>query len=152
RELEFIGAWLPESLRLLVVGGSAVSRPHWEAWRAAVGGRVRWLNAYGLTETTITSTTYEPPPCEVAAGSTAEIPIGRPLAHTRAYILDGHLHPVPPGTPGELFLGGEAVAVGYLNRPDLTAERFLPNPFGEGRGERLFRTGDRARFLADGTI
>src|SRR5262249_48786046 len=74
RELDLIGASLPDSLRLLVVGGSAVARRSWETWRKAVGGRVRWLNGYGLTEMTITSTTYEPPPCGVADGLAAEIP------------------------------------------------------------------------------
>ena len=80
---------------------------------------------------------------------TDSVPIGKPMPNYRAYILDAHGQPVPIGVPGELCIGGEALARGYLNRPELTAEAFIPNPFAEGR---LYKTGDLARWLEDGSI
>src|SRR4029453_9773445 len=78
------------------------------------------------------------------------IPIGRPIANTQVYILDGHLNAVPVGMAGEICIGGDGVATGYLNRPELTEERFIASSF--ARGRRLYRTGDRGRFLPDGNI
>lgn len=102
-------------------------------------------NFYGPTETTIWSTAWK-----VMSGE--PICIGRPLANTQAYILDSSSRPVPVGVVGELYLGGAGVARGYLGRPDLTAERFVPNPFSPDAGARLYRTGDLARYLPDGRI
>jgi len=109
----------------------------------------QFLNAYGPTEYTVLTTwaavgpnqeSYSPPP------------IGRPIANTQVYLLDKHLQPVPVGVPGELYVGGVGLARGYLKRPELTAEKFIPNPFGNDPGSRLYRTGDLARYLPDGNI
>ncbi|WP_170066637.1 non-ribosomal peptide synthetase, partial [Streptomyces sparsogenes] len=101
-------------------------------------------NLYGPTETTIWSTA-----CRVERGD--RVTIGRPLANTRCYVLDRFGEPVPPGKPGELYIGGDGVADGYLGRPELTAERFVKDPFGPG-GTRMYRTGDLVRQLADGRL
>jgi len=103
-------------------------------------------NLYGPTETTIWSTVHR-----VAAGGST-VPIGRPIANTQVYVLDQHGQPTPMGVPGELYIGGDGVANGYLHRPELTAERFVPNPFVSTPGARMYRTGDRARFRTDGAL
>ena len=103
-------------------------------------------NVYGPTETTIWSTQDRID--EVGA----TVPIGRPIANTQTYVLDARLHPVPLGAAGELYIGGNGVARGYLDRPELTAERFVPDPFAGAPGARLYRTGDLARYRADGRI
>jgi len=104
-------------------------------------------NMYGPTETTIWSTTSQ-----IAAGD-GPITVGRPIANTDVYVLDSQLQLVPVGVPGELYIGGDGVARGYLDRPDLTTEKFIPNPFRErGRGARLYRTGDLARFRTNGEL
>jgi amino acid adenylation domain-containing protein len=103
-------------------------------------------NLYGPTETTIWSAI-----CHVSA-KTESISLGRPVDNTQTYILDANLQPVPIGVPGEIFIGGNGLARGYLKRPDLTAEMFLPNPFSKQPGARLYKTGDQARYLPDGNI
>ncbi|HKS30077.1 MAG TPA: amino acid adenylation domain-containing protein [Pyrinomonadaceae bacterium] len=105
-------------------------------------------NLYGPTEASV-DVTYWACPREQ---SSKVVPIGRPIANTRIYILDSNLKSVPVGAAGELHIGGVGLARGYLNRPDLTAERFIPSPFGPEEGERLYRSGDLARFLPDGQI
>ena len=103
-------------------------------------------NMYGPTETTIWST------IERVETADAGILIGRPIQNTQAYILDRNLEPLPAGIPGELFIGGLGLALGYLHQPELTAERFLPNPFSSEPGSRMYRTGDVARYREDGRI
>lgn len=128
-------------LHTLNVGGEACSQELVERW--SLDGRRRILNTYGPTEATVTATM-----AELRAGR--RVTIGRPLPTYTAHVLDEELSPVPDGHPGELCIGGPGVAVGYVGRPDLTAEKFLPNPFAEGG--RLYRTGDLARILPDGEI
>ena len=103
-------------------------------------------NLYGPTEAAVDVTRYACPPNDPRG----IVPIGAPVANTQCYVLDAQLNPVPVGTPGELYLGGVQLARGYFRRPALTAERFVPDPF--GRGARLYKTGDTARWLSDGTL
>lgn len=140
---------LPPSLRLVIVGGEQ-ALPHFLArWQQQTG--VRWVNAYGPTEATITATIYEPT-LPNSDQECAPVPIGRPAANTEMYLLDAHLQPVSVGTPGEMYIGGEGVGRGYLGRPDLTAERFVPHPFSASPGARLYKTGDLGRYLPNGAI
>jgi acyl-coenzyme A synthetase/AMP-(fatty) acid ligase/acyl carrier protein len=150
QELRSSGAQVPEGLRLVIVGGDVLPGEGLRAWREIAPPRVRLLNAYGPTETTITATTHEVVAGDRPGGS--RTPIGRPIGSRLAYILDRWGDPVPVGVPGELHLGGTGVARGYLGRPEITAERFIPDPFGGKPGARLYRTGDLARYREDGAI
>src|SRR2546429_7148373 len=130
-------------LRLMVLGGDAVGAEDVEAWSGVAGG-VRLVNTYGPTEASVTATLQE------LAEAGPRVPIGQAIANVRAHVLDGELRAVPVGVAGELCLGGAGVGRGYLGRPGLTAERFLPDPF-EARA-RLYRTGDLVRRLAGGPL
>jgi amino acid adenylation domain-containing protein/non-ribosomal peptide synthase protein (TIGR01720 family) len=141
------GLELPAELRLVVIGGERALPERWAAWGKT---GVRLVNSYGPTEATIAATVYEHPGPGAAAPE-REVPIGRPLPGVAAHVLDRDLRPVPLGAAGELCLGGVCLARGYLGRPALTAERFVPDPFG-GPGERLYRTGDLVRRLPDGSL
>ncbi|UVL75985.1 amino acid adenylation domain-containing protein [Pseudomonas putida] len=142
---------IPEALarlRLLISGGE---RAEPAAFRALLqqAPTLRLLNGYGPTETTTFAVT-----CEVGelAADAAQVPIGRPIGNTQAYILDAWQQLVPQGVVGELYIGGDGVALGYLNRPELTAQRFIVDPFSQRPGARLYRTGDLARWRADGQL
>jgi amino acid adenylation domain-containing protein len=142
-------------LRLLEAGGDVVSRPHVERAIAALPGDVDLMNGYGPTENTMFSTTHRLRG-GLAPGE-ASVPIGRPISASTAYVLDRSLRPLPVGCVGELYVGGAGVARGYLGRPALTAERFVPDPFSADPwdprgGDRLYRTGDLVRWRADGTL
>ncbi|HEX7241707.1 MAG TPA: amino acid adenylation domain-containing protein, partial [Longimicrobiaceae bacterium] len=145
------GSALPE-LRLLLVGADAMPSAAVRRWREAVDGPARLLNAYGPTEAVVTTTVFALPDDYPAGHAGAVVPIGRPLPGRTAYVLDRGGSPVPAGVPGELYVGGAQLARGYLGRPGLTAERFVPDPFSAAPGARLYRTGDRVRRLADGTL
>ena len=133
-----------KSLEKLLVGGEAFPASLARQLGEILPGKI--LNMYGPTETTIWSLTHS-----VDRGETP-IPIGRPIANTQIYLLDRSLQPVPVGVPGELYIGGDGVARGYLNRSEATAERFIQNPFDGGGDSRLYNTGDLARYLPDGRI
>jgi len=137
--------FLPQSW--LVLGGEALS---WELVQRLrdSGAGCRILNHYGPTETTVGCCTFEVPP-GTAESAARSVPIGSPLPGTHVYVLDHHREPVPVGVGGELFVGGAGVARGYVNRPQETADRFVAD---ELRGGRMYRTGDRARWLRDGTV
>ncbi|PYP93108.1 MAG: hypothetical protein DMG65_01930 [Candidatus Angelobacter sp. Gp1-AA117] len=138
------------NLRAIVFGGEALDVKRLDSWTQRKQEHAPLLvNMYGITETTIHVTYKQLEAADIEAGRSV---IGSPLKGYRVYLLDERQMLVPPGIPGELYVGGIGVARGYLNRPDLTAERFVPNLFAHERGARLYRTGDRARYLADGTI
>ncbi len=152
----------PSLLAALLAGGEAVLPRRWlvcggEAFRyelleqiRAHSPECRVLNHYGPTETTIGTCVYEV--TSDHARPSASVPIGRPLENTQAYVVDAEGQPLPPGAAGELWIGGAGVARGYVNRPEETAERFCVDPFSAVAGARIYRTGDRARFLPDRNI
>ena len=140
-------AVIPATIRRIIIGGEAVSSKVLADWFEREGYRPKLFNAYGPTETTVTAAIHEP-----AADSLSWQAIGRPIANIRIYILDANRQPVPIGPAGELYIGGAGVARGYLNRPELTAERFVADPFAVEADARMYKTGDLARWLADGTI
>ncbi|GAA1369703.1 condensation domain-containing protein [Catellatospora chokoriensis] len=143
--LDVVPAW-PAALRLVILGGEQVDAAAVAAWRDRHGDRIRLVNTYGPTEATIIATAADLGPADTARRP----PIGRPLAGVRAYVLDTAGRLVPPGAAGELCLAGAGLADGYLGRPDLTAERFVPDPYGPGL---MYRTGDRVRMLrGEGTL
>ncbi|QSQ17129.1 amino acid adenylation domain-containing protein [Myxococcus landrumensis] len=142
----------PADVRLVIVGGERAAPEQLAAWRALTGERLGWINAYGPTEATVTSTLFALPPGAPTPGTHLGIPIGRPIANTRVYLLDANGRPVPMGVPGELYIGGDGLAHGYLGRPELTAERFVPDAFSGAPGARLYRTGDLASQLPDGHL
>jgi aspartate racemase len=146
------GKRLSDSVRLMIVGSEKVSAERYATWRSIKDSNADLLCAYGVTEATITTTLYAPPGNAKEFQGRAALPIGRPIAASRLYLLDDMLRPVPIGAAGELCIGGESLARGYLNQPGLTAERFVPDPFGHLPGGRLYRTGDLARYMADGTL
>lgn len=139
-----------KGVRQLLAGGDVISAPHvrklLDVLDAADG---TFLNGYGPTEsTTFATVSAQSEPDQVGA----TVSIGRPIANTQVYVLDQRLQPVPIGVPGELYIGGDGLAQGYLNLPELTAERFVPHPFAEEAGARLYKTGDLVRYRGDGQI
>jgi len=136
------------TLRQLLVGGDVVSPAHARRFIAA-NPACTLINGYGPTENTTFSCCYAIPSADAIVDA---VPIGRPIAHTTAHVLDDDMRPVPDGVIGELYVGGDGVARGYLNLPAQTAERFIPDPSGAHAGARLFRTGDRVRRRADGVL
>ncbi|WP_330242055.1 amino acid adenylation domain-containing protein [Streptomyces sp. NBC_00525] len=139
-------AW-PDGLRLLILGADQVRSTAVATWRERFGDRVRLVNSYGPTETTVIATT-----ADLGAPDTrARPPIGTPIGGVTATVCDEHGGPVPPGTPGELLIGGTGVTYGYTGRPGATARAFVPDPYGPP-GSRRYRTGDLVRHRADGAL
>ena len=139
------------SLRLAIVGGEALSADKLTLWNSTPLRNVRLINAYGPTETTITATSYEFNAFRDVS-TASKVPIGRPRADRKAYVLDCFGNPTPIAVPGELHIGGTLLARGYHKRPELNITRFVPNPFSDEPDARLYRTGDLVRLLDDGNL
>ena len=142
---------MPAALRLVIVGGEKVSAKALTAWNNLTLGKIRWINTYGPSEASIIATAYEPAADSVWEAP-ASVPIGRPISNTQVYLLDRDLNPVPEGMTGELHIGGVGLARGYLNQPQLSAEKFITAPFTTDPAARLYKTGDMARYLPNGEI
>jgi amino acid adenylation domain-containing protein len=141
-------SWLSEAAvpfpRCILVGGEAIDEMLWR--RLAQYKTCQFYNVYGPTECTVDATI-----CQIQSEDVGPN-IGFPILNVEVYILDTHLHPVPMGVPGEIYISGAGLTRGYLNRPDLTAQAFLPNPFSKKPGARMYKTGDLGRLLSDGAI
>jgi len=149
-EVRMIGA-APLALRLIIFGGEALDRQEIQPWLERHGDRApRLVNMYGITETTVHVTAHPLQKTDTCQPTGSVI--GRPFPDRQVFVLDRYLQPVPIGIPGEIYVGGSGIARGYLNRPELTAERFVPHPLSDVPGSRLYRTGDQARWLADGNL
>jgi non-ribosomal peptide synthetase component F/acyl carrier protein len=145
-------AELPPSIRLIIIGGERALPERLARWRQRVGRRTRLINTYGLTESTIVSTLAEITSATSEEDDSSEISIGRAIRNTQVYVLDHNLKPAPAGSPGEIYIGGLLLARGYFNRPDLTAQKFIPDPFGDRPGARIYSTGDVAHILEGGDL
>ncbi|HYO62401.1 MAG TPA: amino acid adenylation domain-containing protein, partial [Pyrinomonadaceae bacterium] len=143
------GASLTPTLRLAAVGGEKGLPEHFALSQQALAPGARLMNVYGPTETTVTNTAHDFDADRCASPS---VPLGRPIGNTRLYVLDRHLRPVPVGVASELHIGGRSLARGYLGRPALTAERFLPDPYAAEPGARMYRSGDVTRHLPAGEV
>jgi amino acid adenylation domain-containing protein len=139
-----------EFMRLVIVGSDSWTVGEFEQLLRYCGSQTRLINSYGVAEATIDSSYFEGATGDLPAERL--VPLGRPFANTQMYVLDRHMQPLPVGVAGELYLGGEGLARCYLNRPGLTAQKFVPHPFTTVPGARLYRTGDRARWLAEGKL
>ncbi len=137
-----------DGLRIMVTGGDVVPPGHARRFLQAYPA-CRLINGYGPTENTTFSTTYA---IQSLGPAQTRVPIGSPIANSTAYVLDEHGEPAPLGVPGELYVGGDGVARGYVGLDDLTAARFVPDPFADGAEQRMYRTGDRVRLRPDGVI
>jgi amino acid adenylation domain-containing protein len=153
---------LPDSIRLVIIGGEKVLPEAVRAWQKYVisshkEGQLQLVNTYGLTEATVVAAVYW---ISENATFSGEVPIGRPLGHIETYVLDSYLQLVPIGVAGELHIGGDSLANGYLHRPELTSAKFIPNPFSsiseasshKRPDRRLYKTGDLVRYLPDGNL
>ena len=141
----------PASVRLVIVGGEKASSEAYATWHKFVGNRVRWVNTYGPAEASVVATTYEPK-LQKGEQPPLVLPIGRPVANACVYLLDPDLNPVPVGVPGEIHIAGVGVAQGYLNHPQLTAQKFIRDIFSDDPSARMYKTGDLARYLPNGDL
>ncbi len=160
REMSVAGTRLPECVRMVIVGGEEILPERFANWQQLAGHQANLVHVFGLTETAVTSTTYHVKPHKAVQGKKKDteqeigvvLPIGRPLPNTEIYVLDERFEPVPIGIVGELYVGGNGLAYGYLNQTELTADKFIPHAFSERKGARLYKTGDFVRYLADGNL
>ncbi|MGH7824891.1 MAG: amino acid adenylation domain-containing protein, partial [Candidatus Binatia bacterium] len=145
------GERIYESVRLILVSGEALPMTSCQKAKEVFGPRTKLVNQYGPTECTMTSS-Y----CYVGEGENERdrdiAPLGGPIPNARMRVLDSHLNLTPTGIPGEIYIGGLGLARGYMNSPELTAERFIPDPFNSQPGARLYKTGDRGRYRTDGNL
>ncbi|MCP4634677.1 MAG: amino acid adenylation domain-containing protein, partial [candidate division Zixibacteria bacterium] len=145
--------WQSSSIRIVNSGGDTLTKETVRNWFKhnapgdILSGDILLFNSYGPTETTIKSTIYK-----VKKTDRDLIPIGKPTGGTQLYVLDSLLKPVPIGVPGELYIGGPGLARCYLDRPELTAEKFIKNPFSDDPESRFYKTGDLVRYLSDGNL
>jgi amino acid adenylation domain-containing protein len=145
------GLALPDSLRMVILGGEKASTKTYRVWQKFARDRVRLINTYGPTETSVIVTAFEPArSLNPNLGDT--LPLGLSVANAEIHLLDQNLMPVPPDAVGELYIGGPPVGGGYLNQPELTAQKFLADPFSQNPAARLYKTGDLARYAADGNL
>jgi len=157
---------VPENLRLVIIGGERALPEKLGMWRKFIGERLLLVNTYGPTEATIVTTRSRLAGASGSEGGEGgggagggegerggrEVTIGRAIENARVYVLDGNMQPVPVGIAGELYIGGVGLARGYVGRAEVTAEKFVPNPFSEKGGERLYRSGDLVKYLRSGEL
>ncbi|OBP13476.1 hypothetical protein A5320_18170 [Rheinheimera sp. SA_1] len=141
----------PQSRHVLVVAGEQLTRETLQPWFTERLPNCRFINEYGPTECTVGSCTYEVTSLDFPTASHS-VPIGKPMHNVRFYVLDGHRQLVPAGAIGELYIGGTSLARGYLNQPEMTALRFVADPFADAPQARMYKTGDLVRWLPDGNI
>lgn len=137
-------------LKLLILGSDSLSAAEYNLLLNRFGSHMRIINSYGVTEATIDSSYYEAPNINLGSNLAGNIPIGKPLPNIKFYILDSQARIQPIGVAGELYIGGKGIARGYFNAPELTAAKFLDNPF--SAGEKFYKTGDLARYLPDNNV
>ncbi|KAB8028094.1 non-ribosomal peptide synthetase [Fluviispira multicolorata] len=140
------------TLKLVIVGGEQANHSSFIKWNHFFKDKVKWINTYGPTEGTIISSIWKYSQNNFKSLNNEQIPIGRPIDGSQLYITDSYFNLVPIGQVGELLIAGENLARCYLNKPELTADKFIPNPFNAELNTRLYRTGDLARYLPDGQI
>jgi amino acid adenylation domain-containing protein len=143
---------LPPQVQMLSVGGESPSASKLANWNRMTAGHAAFRNVYGPTEATITASVYRQDAQTRVMENAPRVPIGRPLANVPIYLLNAAMQPVPIGMQGEIYIGGVALARGYVNQPGLTAEKFVPDPFSGREGARLYKTGDLAQFSIGGEI
>ena len=146
REMHSQQQSVPAGLRLVIVGGEKNTAESVRRWRIVNDERTRLLHVYGVTEATVTTSLYELGCGSVSAESEVAMPLGGVLRNSEMYVLDERMNPVPIGVHGELYLGGNSLGRGYRNKPEATAEKYVPHPYGRQAGERLYRTGDIVRW------
>ncbi|HEX5706967.1 MAG TPA: amino acid adenylation domain-containing protein, partial [Pyrinomonadaceae bacterium] len=142
----------PPTVRLVIIGGEKARAAHLQSWREHAPPGVRLMNTYGPTEATVVTTRQDLSQQHDEDAARQAASIGRALPHAQALVLDRQLQLSLVGVPGELHIGGSGLARGYLGRPDMTADKFIPHPFAETSGERLYKTGDLVRYLPDGQL